>query len=111
MKTNKKNIYIVPSVSFIRLTTLNMVVASHAQSINEEVFEKTRQEGWTFQRCPFNNKWCYDKQIRFNEWRKAVEYFAENHIDMNIYTNSDMFNECPHGYNALYESCKQKQRG
>ncbi len=103
-----KNVYVAPKLEVTKISVTSVLVSSVVDE-KETLFAKTCQEGWTFQRCPFNNKWCYDKQKRFNEWREMIEYCAKNNINRTFFTGSK--DCCPHGYHTLCADYKQKQRG
>ena len=57
--------------------------------------------------CPYNDKWCYDKQIQFNKWRASVKYLAKTRKKQTFITDGN--NVCPNGFTHLCASCKQKQ--
>ncbi len=96
-------------MSVTEITVNSVLVSSARMSEKEALFTASRKEEWSFQRCPFNNMWCYDKQKRFNVWRETVERCAKNNVDRCFYTDGK--DCCPHGYLALCDDCKQKQWG
>jgi len=101
MMTGKKTPYVVPETFVIRVSGNNMLASS--SPIKHDFCPETI--------CPFNKKWCIDKQKRFDAWREAVRYLAQNRIDKMFFTSDNMFLGCPHKYKVLCAQYEQKQRG
>lgn len=104
-----KKIYLSPKMSVTEMTVNTVLVSSAQISEKEALFRASCKEEGSFQRCPFNNMWCYDKQKRFNAWRETVENCAKNNVYRFFYIDGQ--DRCPHGYLTLCHDYKQKQWG
>ena len=104
-----KKIYFSPKISVSEITVNPILISSEQVSEIDALYRKSCKEGSYFQRCPFNHKWCYDKQKVFNIWRKAVEEKAKNQVNYMFCTNGE--DHCPHRFTGVFADCKQKQRG
>lgn len=45
--------------------------------------------------CPFDGDFCQKKEERFNRWKSAVEYAAENHLNLTFIVSDETFVGCP----------------
>ena len=45
--------------------------------------------------CPYDGKYCRQKEARIKAWARAIEYHAEHKIDNLLFTSADMFENCP----------------
>lgn len=100
MITDKKTIYVAPETFVVNVSGGNILTMS-----------STRRDFCSATMCPFNKKWCADKQKRFDAWRDAIDCLAKKHIDKMFFTSKNMFDGCPNGYRVLCAQSKQKQRG
>jgi len=107
MKFNKKTSYVAPETFVVSVSVGNMLNASFSQTS----FPQTRRDFCLETLCPFNNKWCADKQKRLDAWREAVRTLAKKHIDKTFFMSKNMFIRCPNGYRVLCAQYKQRQRG
>lgn len=61
--------------------------------------------------CPFNNKWCSEKQNLLNRWRYAIKNYSDKEREEYLlYSSADMFDGCPEKYVSLCTTHIQKQR-
>jgi len=100
-----KKLYVAPKICIVNVSLENMLTMSSCCGEEELKREKCLETC-----CPFNQGWCIDKQKRFNAWRKAIKYAAENNISSVFITRPDMFSGCPHGYKSLCAGYKTRQR-
>ncbi len=45
--------------------------------------------------CPYDKALCRQKLVRVQEWKDAVEYAAENKLNLTFCTAENMFHQCP----------------
>lgn len=46
-------------------------------------------------KCKYDGDFCQKKADKFNQWRDAVEYAAQNKLNKVFCTSGDMFDKCP----------------
>lgn len=46
-------------------------------------------------KCQYDGDFCQKKADKFNQWRNAVEYAAQNKLDQVFYTSDETFDKCP----------------
>ena len=121
-----KSTYIAPQAITFDVQTEDLLVASYAKP-KLEVYDLPEEKNFCAStvysidfdkkqticpetRCPFNFKWCRDKQRALDEWRAAIEHYAQKGVSDVIHTSADMFDGCPHNYGALCSLHEQRQR-
>ncbi|MBP5363981.1 MAG: hypothetical protein J6Y49_01365 [Alphaproteobacteria bacterium] len=101
--------YHAPDVYSIDLDKEPNFFASSHHNVYSAQQDKEERKICPETRCPFNFKWCRDKQRVLDEWRNAIEYHAKKRLSNVIYTSADMFDGCPHNYMTLCSLHEQRQ--
>ena len=96
--------YIAPNAIVVNICCHGILCASSTH------IDTTPSEPRNAALCPYNKKWCRDKQTAFDEWHATIKYMAKNNVNRTFITTGNMFTKCPNGFSELCSGCKERQR-
>ena len=98
-----KKAYITPKTETATFVPNNILAFSSIALSNRQELKSETQ-------CPFNNKWCVEKQDLLEEWTNVVKSYAKSGKDYMFHTSENMFDGCPFHCKKLCTEYKQRQR-